>query len=682
MALDRIGRYEIVGPLGKGAMGIVYKATDPTIGRTVALKTMRLDIQGPESTEMLARFRNEARLAGVLNHPNIVTVYDAGEINGLFYMAMEYIEGRTLYQLLLQERVLTMDKVLDIARQICAGLDAASALRVVHRDIKPANIMSLPSGLVKIMDFGIAKCGGSMTSTGEVLGTPNYMSPEQVKGKVLDGRSDLFSFGVILYEMITGEKPFTGDNITTIIYKIVNEEPIPPRELNPNIHPGLNRVMLRALAKNPQDRYQLGIDLVRALESYETMTEAELETPRSIPEAVFNFPQAVASTATKKSAAPAASPARTRNGAGGTARIVTKVMRRKPLIARRSISRLPVVAGILTAVIVVVSGVIVYLKHEQRKHEAEMQQVVQQNNPEPAPEIGSSTQPQPAVAAPETSVSSASQIPADVSPAEPARPRDSRKVRNQRPPHVAALAAAPASAAMTLGEMVLSSEPDDAAVTIDGNNQPAWRTPFTATAVSPGAHTVIFAKSGYVSETRTVEVKPGQPAFLRLAMKAVTTMASIKSEPEGAAIIIDEKEISKVTPAEVNLTPGEHSIAVRKSGFQEASTDVDLGEGQPYTFSPVLKPLDLAQAKEKHGNVLSYLFGGGGGRVAVEMHTIPRGAEILVNGELYSKTTPTKLALEPGEYEITFRLQGYRVLRKNLTVGKGPAIRIEETLQR
>jgi serine/threonine-protein kinase len=141
MALEKIGRYEIVGQLGRGAMGVVYKALDPTIGRTVALKTMRLDVQGPESSELLARFRNEARLAGVLNHPNIVTIYDAGEINGLFYMAMEYIEGKTLYQLLLQEHALTMERVLDLSRQICAGLDAASAQRVVHRDIKPANIM-------------------------------------------------------------------------------------------------------------------------------------------------------------------------------------------------------------------------------------------------------------------------------------------------------------------------------------------------------------------------------------------------------------------------------------------------------------------------------------------------------------------------------------------------------------
>src|SRR5438105_7012079 len=223
MSLQTVGRYEINGELGRGAMGVVYKATDPTIGRTVALKTMRLDVHGLDAKEMVRRFQNESRAAGVLNHPNIVTIYDAGEHDGIFYIAMEFIEGTTLHELMAEKRVLAADEVIQIARQICCGLDYAHSNGIVHRDIKPANIMITPNGTVKIMDFGIAKAGGGMTSTGQVLGTPNYMSPEQVKGKPLDGRSDLFSLGVVLYEMATGEKPFVGQNVTTIIYKIVHE---------------------------------------------------------------------------------------------------------------------------------------------------------------------------------------------------------------------------------------------------------------------------------------------------------------------------------------------------------------------------------------------------------------------------------------------------------------------------
>src|SRR6266481_1566125 len=271
MSLQSIGRYEILNELGRGAMGLVYKAKDPTIGRIVAIKTMRIDLHGTEAEDLLRRFRNEAQAVGLLNHPNIVTIYDAGEQDNVFYIAMEFIEGTTLHQLISQRRVLGTEDVIRLSRQICAGLDYAHSHNIVHRDIKPANIMITANGTVKIMDFGIAKTGGTVTSTGQVLGTPNYMSPEQVKGKPLDGRSDLFSFGVLLYEMLTGEKPFVGQNVTTIIYKIVNESPIPPRDLDVTIHPGLSMVVTKALSKAPDERYQSGADLVRDLENYKTL---------------------------------------------------------------------------------------------------------------------------------------------------------------------------------------------------------------------------------------------------------------------------------------------------------------------------------------------------------------------------------------------------------------------------
>src|SRR5689334_15846966 len=270
MSLQTVGRYEITGELGRGAMGVVYKALDPTIGRTVALKTMRLDVHGLDAQEMVRRFQNEARAAGVLNHPNIVTIYDAGEEDGIFYIAMEFIEGTTLHEVLTEQRVLATDEVLQLTRQISRGLDYAHSNGIVHRDIKPANIMITGNGTVKIMDFGIAKSGGQVTNTGQVLGTPNYMAPEQVRGKPLDGRSDLFSFGVMLYEMLTGEKPFVGQNVTTIIYKIVNENPIAPRDLDVTVHPGLSAIVTKALAKSPDERYQSGAELIHDLENYKT----------------------------------------------------------------------------------------------------------------------------------------------------------------------------------------------------------------------------------------------------------------------------------------------------------------------------------------------------------------------------------------------------------------------------
>jgi len=649
VVLEKIGRYEILGQLGRGAMGVVYKALDPTIGRTVALKTMRLDVEGPETSELLQRFRTEARLAGVLNHPNIVTIYDADEINGLFYMAMEYIEGKTLHQLLLQERVLSTERVLDLSRQICAGLDAASAQRVVHRDIKPANIMILPGGMVKIMDFGIAKAGGGMTSTGEVLGTPTYMSPEQVKGHLLDGRSDLFSFGVILYEMVTGAKPFVGDNIAAILYKIVNEEPIPLQELNPAIHRGLICVILKALAKAPPDRYQLGSDLVKALENYESIPPGAKHTSSVFPK--------------ESTPANVKQPERARKGVLTSGEVVmSRVSGKKPLMTQKSIPPLPLMAAVLAIIVVVVSGVVSLMKHEQAKQRVAEKQLLQQKSAEQAAKTPPSPLPE------GTAIPTPLPTPMPLGEASSNQPV-------LRP-------SGPTSSAGALGELVLSTDPDGAEVKIDGASQSGQQTPFTATAVSPGPHTVTFSKNGYTAETRVVEVHAGRQEFLRAFMKTIslTATASISSDPAGAAILIDDKEIANVTPTQVVLSPGAHRIAVRKGGFEEATTDIDSQEGQMYNFAPTLKP--MGPAKDTHSNFFSRFFSGGGNKVLVEMHSDPRGAEILVNGQPYSKTTPAEISLPPGEYQITFQLPDYKPSHRTLVVEKGPVIHIEETLQK
>src|SRR5947199_581544 len=269
---EKFGRYEIVREIGHGAMGVVYEALDPTIGRKIALKAIRFDGIGTTADEAARRFKNEARAAGGLNHPNIVTVYDAGEDSGVLYLAMEFIEGSTLEALLRTQRTVATAQTTDIVRQICAGLDFAHAKGIVHRDIKPGNIMLAAHGVVKITDFGIARGGEAMTITGQVVGTPNYMSPEQVLGKTLDGRSDLFSVGVMLYEMITGERPFEGQSITTIMYKIVHETPIPPRKLDSTIHPGLSAVIEKSLAKAAEDRFPNGAELARAVQNCESAT--------------------------------------------------------------------------------------------------------------------------------------------------------------------------------------------------------------------------------------------------------------------------------------------------------------------------------------------------------------------------------------------------------------------------
>jgi serine/threonine protein kinase len=268
----KLARYEIVRELGKGAMGIVYLAKDPLIGRLVALKTIRpaAHADDDETREFQQRFIREAQAAGILNHPSIVTVHDIGqdEASGVSFIAMEYVEGANLKEVLSQGRPLTFEQIGDIVAQVAEGLDFAHAKGIVHRDVKPANIILIEGYRAKITDFGIAKIasgGANLTTTGQFLGTPNYMAPEQIKGAPVDGRTDIFSLGICLYECLTRRKPFGGDSLTSISYKIVHE-PFPPlHEINPQIPPGYEDVVARCLAKDPAKRFQRARDLALAL---------------------------------------------------------------------------------------------------------------------------------------------------------------------------------------------------------------------------------------------------------------------------------------------------------------------------------------------------------------------------------------------------------------------------------
>jgi len=252
--MERIGRYEILSELGRGAMGVVYLARDPKIGRDVAIKTIKLaDKAAEDEVEALRnRLVREAQSAGRLSHPGIVTMYDVDEEEGVSYIAMEYVRGETLEHKLRDfGRIEDLSFVAHVLRETAEALDYAHSKGIIHRDVKPGNIMLADDGAVKIMDFGIARVGSTkLTQTGTVMGTPSYMSPEQVKGDDLDGRSDLFSLGVIAYEMLTGKKPFHGDNLTSVIYKIVSSSPEPTTVASPWVAPGVDSVSSRRSARS------------------------------------------------------------------------------------------------------------------------------------------------------------------------------------------------------------------------------------------------------------------------------------------------------------------------------------------------------------------------------------------------------------------------------------------------
>jgi serine/threonine-protein kinase len=279
--MEKIGKYKIIEVLGKGAMGIVYKAMDPDINREVAIKTIHFDTvaEGREQEEMQQRFMREAQAAGRLTHPNIVMIYDVGREGGMTYIVMQCIEGRSLAKMIGGDERLPVDYIVRLMTQVCQALDYAHQKGIVHRDVKPANILLDSSGNPFLADFGVARMETStVTQTGTVMGTPSYMSPEQVMGKKVDKRSDIFSLGVILFELLSGKRPFAGDSITTVMYRIVHDVPLSLKDVQKDVPAGFDFIVSKALAKDPEQRYQSCLEMaydfanVTTLPSPKTMT--------------------------------------------------------------------------------------------------------------------------------------------------------------------------------------------------------------------------------------------------------------------------------------------------------------------------------------------------------------------------------------------------------------------------
>ena len=538
--MERIGRYQITGELGRGGMGVVYRAQDPAIGRTVAIKTIRLDtIADPaELRQLRDRLLREARSAGLLSHPSIVTIYDVGQESNMAYIAMEFVEGHTLEQLVREKGPLSGPQLIQVLRETAEALDHAHAQGIIHRDVKPANIMIAGSGAVKITDFGVAKISSqNMTQADMILGTPSFMSPEQIEGRPIDGRSDQFALAVIAYELLTGERPFAGDTIPGLLYQIVKQEPISPHMLNATLREPVSRVLAQALDKNPDHRFLKCTAFVRALES----ALNESKGWHAMPKGASSSQETVAAPSPTSNAAASLPPPR---------RALRAEADESPKPARW-----PIFAGAGGVLLALASGYIYYLNRPYTP-DPQTQPALAETPPAVA---GGADKPSPLAPAPPSPVASADTPPAPA-PVQTAPPK----------PIVAPEPPDEPPAGATIVDII--SEPGNANVSIDDGKR-SCVTPCPQS-LDNGRHTLTFSLPGYRTTTRIVSLP--QESTVRVTLLRTEGTLAIRSSPPGAAIYIDGQARAERTPAMLTLPAGRHKITLKRDGAPDYEESIEI----------------------------------------------------------------------------------------------------------
>ncbi|MGC1645859.1 MAG: PEGA domain-containing protein [Candidatus Sulfotelmatobacter sp.] len=844
----KIGHFEILGELSKSPTGTVYKANDPESGQTIALKAIQLNAFGESAAALEQALLAEAESIKVLSSSNITAVSNVSVIDGQFCAAMEYIQGNSIGTMLARKEGFSIWDLLDIGRQLCSGLEHAKSHNIVHYSLEPSKIMCGWDGTTKILGYGVSSVGNFVQHVAE--GVPSilhYMSPEQIRGDATDHRSNLFSLGAIFYEMVTERKAFDREDAESLRQSILESTPVPPLHVNAKVHPLLSDLIMKALAKDPAERYQNGRELLDHLEKCKESRPAakKAEAPKAP-----SFPKA--SPVATKPATPAARPV----VAAGARPVVPKPVEPKPVapavtaapkveakpsVLARPASRLampkaaaaaagvggeamvssPEISGVEAQNVSMTSSAAETIEAAEAPaaymssavaDEAEVEtfepqvETFEPQVAEEGPKIavdpmmseggaksGGSVSfsemtelpplkevyiapPPPrvepvAVAAPtatrfqsgrkadekpkvqprevaqkaikeikgvppqlmayaiggaialilaigigvtiyvhslnsdddpgtsrpaaaaETPAPEASQPapkkepapaqPVEIQPvqtaepqAEAAEPVASSKARNARKK------AAPAPVVIP-GQLAIDSMPQGAQVQVDGKMDPSYVTPFALTNVQPGQHTITFSKAGYSTDTRTVNVAAGNRATASGRLSQLMATLVVKSDPAGANIYVDGRDVGAKTPAQVSVDKGQHVVLVRMSGYIDETMSTQFALGQTFNFSPTLRSLGNTDNLRTVGK-MSKLFGGKGGNPGqgtISIHTQPKGAQVAINQHMLEKSSPVDVMLDPGNYVIDITLSGYAPVHKIVTADKGGKVVVDEVLQ-
>jgi serine/threonine protein kinase len=552
--------------LGRGAMGIVYQALDPAIGRTIAIKSIRLqDLTDTAERERLReRLVREAQSAGILSHPGIVTIYDIAEEEGMAYIFMEFVNGPPLEKMLLAANTPDKETLLSILRQTAAALDYAHKKGIVHRDIKPANIMIHEDGTAKVTDFGVAKIvSQQMTLAGTMMGTPSYMSPEQVQGVAVSGRADQFSLAVIAYEVLTGEKPFVAEYLPTLLFKIVREEPLLPQRLNPTLGAQVGSALHKALSKNPADRYETCTEFINALSAACNATHGWMPLPRG---ASLNMPTVGSQDGMERTVddrrptadltllaapppvevPPPFEPRARREASDHSNKVVRNV-----LLSAAGMALL------LAGIFLVIQK---FAIHPSPQHTATAQTAAPPQEALPPPPDT------PAVkeAAPITE--------------EPKKGDPPAADKTETPKHEAAKPA-PRTAAQqkpaTEFDFQVTTSPVAASVIFDGDPSTKCKSPCNISLLA-GRHTFVAQHPGYRDAHRIIDVP--RDAGLIVDLPKQMGSLSLITKPPGLTIIVDGKEQPQKTPANLSLAIGPHHVQVMK-GAEKQEFTIDIRDG-------------------------------------------------------------------------------------------------------
>jgi serine/threonine protein kinase len=589
-------------------MGIVYRAQDPAIGRTIAIKSIRLNelTDSAERERLRERLFREAQSAGMLSHPGIVTIYDIAEEAGLAYIFMEFVNGPPLEKMLLAAQTPDKETLLSIFRQTAAALDYAHKKGIVHRDIKPANIMIHEDGTAKITDFGVAKIvSQQLTVAGTMMGTPSYMSPEQVQGGAISGRTDQFSLAVVVYEALTGEKPFTAEYLPTLLYRIVREEPLPPQRLNTTLGPQVEQVLRKALSKIPADRYETCADFISALAVATNATPGWIPLPRG---ASQNMPtggseEGLGETVADVAAEPTADavleaapkpvplppePPHFPIPADSPLPPVWEPRRRQPEPSHTARN------AVLVLLVVALVGVALFGAYRQYGGNFFSGA---SGNPSTA------AAPAPAAPAPDALPPPPPPEPVQADPIQPEPPEDrsaapksdaKSDAKSEAKPDARAEAKVAPSEAKPLrpapvpteGAFQLTATPAGATAIFDRDAALKCVTPCSMTLPS-GRHTFVVQFAGYRDAQRIIDIPHDTGLIVNL--ERMSGMLTLTTNPPGLAIVIDGQEQARKSPATFVLLPGPHRLEIVK-GSERHSLAIEIHDG-----STIERNIDLSQ---------------------------------------------------------------------------------------